>query len=50
MVYREAFFQRVQGVIDQAETVIISALHRQLEYDLCTLKDILEAQNPVLLS
>jgi hypothetical protein len=48
IIHSEAFFQSVRGIIDQEETVVISALHRQIAYDLCTLKDILEARTPAL--
>jgi len=39
----EAVVQLVGGVIDQAGQVIASAVARQIEYDLQTLKEILEA-------
>jgi uncharacterized membrane protein len=39
----EAVVQIVSGVVDQASPVIASAVARQIEYDLQTLKEILEA-------
>lgn len=47
ILYQEAFFQPVQGIIGLADPVVASALRRQLEYDLLTLKDILETRAPV---
>jgi hypothetical protein len=43
MVTEEATVQIFGGVIDQANPVIASAVARQVEYDLQTLKEILEA-------
>lgn len=39
----EAVIQIVSGVVDQASPVIESAVARQIEYDLQTLKEILES-------
>ena len=44
IVFQEAVFHLIDGVIEQAEPVVTSAVRRQLEYDLLTLKDILEAR------
>lgn len=44
IVSQEAGIHLIDGVIEQAEPVITSAVRRQLEYDLLTLKDILEAR------
>lgn len=44
IVSQESGFRLIDGVIEQAEPVVISAVRRQLEYDLLTLKDILEAR------
>ncbi len=39
----EAVMQVVDGVMDQSRPVVASAVARQVEYDLLTLKDILES-------
>ncbi len=39
----EAVVQIVEGIVDQANPVVVSAVSRQIEYDLQTLKEILEA-------
>lgn len=44
IVSQESLFQHIDGIIEQAEPVVISAVRRQLEYDLLTLKDILETR------
>ena len=44
IVSQEAVFHLIDGVIEQAEPVVTSAVRRQLEYDLLTLKDILETR------
>jgi len=44
-VSQEAVFQLIEGIIEQAELVITSAVRRQLQYDLLTLKDILETRD-----
>lgn len=44
IVSQESGFHLIDGVIELAEPVITSAVRRQLEYDLLTLKDILEAR------
>jgi len=44
IVSQEAVFDMIDGVIEQAEPVVTSAVRRQLEYDLLTLKDILETR------
>jgi hypothetical protein len=44
VISREAVIQFMEGIIDLNESVIIKAVRRQLEYDLLTLKDILEAR------
>jgi uncharacterized membrane protein len=41
---QEALIQHVDGIVDLTETVIASAVRRQIEFDLQTLKDILEAR------
>jgi uncharacterized membrane protein len=44
---QESSIHYIEGVIDMAEPVVRSAILRQLEYDLLTLKDILEARTSV---
>jgi uncharacterized membrane protein len=49
ILHQEAWFQSVKGLIDHASSVVSNALRRQLEYDLVTLKDIMEAREPAIL-
>lgn len=44
MVSQEAQLQLIEGGSDQPDPVVINAARRQLEYDLLTLKDMLEAE------
>lgn len=46
-VSQQSVFQLIDGAIQQPEAVIASAVRRQLEYDLLTLKDILETRAPI---
>lgn len=47
LVSQQSVFQLIDGVIQQPEAVIVGAVRRQLEYDLLTLKDILETRVPI---
>jgi dehydrogenase/reductase SDR family member 12 len=42
-IFQEAVIHLAEGILAQAKPVITSAVRRQLEYDLLTLKDVLEA-------
>ena len=44
LVSQEAVIQHTEGMIDLTESVVTSAVRRQLAYDLQTLKDMLEAK------
>lgn len=44
IVFLESQIQSVEGIIGLGEAVIMRAIQRQIEYDLQTLKDILEAR------
>lgn len=44
IVSQEAVIHHMEGVVELTESVVISAVRRQLAYDLQTLKDILEAK------
>jgi hypothetical protein len=43
-IWQEAVVDLIEDVAEQAEQLITTALHRQLEHDLLTLKDILEVR------
>jgi hypothetical protein len=43
-VWQEAVVDLIEDFTEQAEQLITTALHRQLEHDLATLKDILEVR------
>jgi uncharacterized membrane protein len=43
-VFQEAVVHCVEGAVEVAESVAHNAIHRQIEFDLLTLKDILEAK------
>ena len=47
VVFQDAMMQFVEGVIELTGPVIVSAARRLLEYDLLTLKEILEARAPM---
>ena len=43
----EAVIHHAEGILELEEEVVASAIRRQLEYDLLTLKDLLEARAPI---
>lgn len=45
-VSQDAQIQLIERGSDQADPVVINAVRRQIEYDLLTLKDMLEAETP----
>jgi uncharacterized membrane protein len=46
-VSQETVIHVIEGVAEVAESVVTNAIRRQLEYDLLTLKDMLETRAPV---
>jgi uncharacterized membrane protein len=49
-IAQDSIFSFITGFADLAERAVINALHRQLEHDLLTLKDMLEIYTPTCLS
>jgi hypothetical protein len=46
-IREEARMNLIEGILYQEESVIVSAVRRQFEYDLQTLKEMLESRSPV---
>ena len=44
---QDASFSFISSFTDVTERVVINAIHRQLDYDLLTLKDVLETCKPM---